>query len=142
MKTLKLNNNSLHSALVVESYIVVSAGWGQMFAMLAVKRAKSCPNQRKEREPTRTQPRPNARVYSLSEDDVNAGPSTVVTGQLPVANLSLYSLIDSGATHSFIASKVAEKLEWDRQILSYPFITITPAGDTYESTSWFRNVPI
>ena len=76
--------------------------------------AKSCPNQRREREPTRTQPRPNARVYSLSEDDVNAGPSTVVTGQLPVANLSLYTFIDSGATHSFIASKVAEKLECDR----------------------------
>ena len=104
--------------------------------------AKSCPNQKRDREPIRTQPRPNARVYSLSEDDVNTGPSTVVIGQLPIANLSLYTLIDSGATHSFIADKVVEKLEWDKQILSYPFITVTPAGDVYESTIWYRNVPI
>ena len=65
---------------------------------------KFCPNQRREKEST--QPRPNARVYSLSEDDVNVGPSTVVAGQLPVAKLFLYTPIDSGTTHSLIASKV------------------------------------
>ena len=116
-----------------------------MFVVLVEKRVtlrSPVQSKKKKREPTRTQPRPNARVYSLSEDYVNDGPSTVVTGQLPVANLSLCTLIDSSATHSFIARKVAEKLEWNRQILSCPFITITPAGDMYESISWFRNVPI
>ena len=49
------------------------------------------------------QGRPNARVYSLNKRVVETGPFTLVSGQLPISNLSLYALIDSGATHSFIA---------------------------------------
>ena len=63
-----------------------------------------------------------------------------MTGQLPVTNLSLFTLIDSGATHSFIASKIADKLEWKKECLDYPFITVTPAGDVYKSHNWFKDV--
>ena len=62
------------------------------------------------------QGRPNARVYSLNEGDVTAGPSTSVSGQLSVSNLSLYTLIDSGATHSFITFMVCDKLEGNKQV--------------------------
>ena len=88
------------------------------------------------------QKRPNARVYSLNEEDVTARPSTSVSGQFSVSNLSLYALIDSGSTYSYIASKLYHKLEGNRQIFSTPFITITPTGDTYQSTTWYKDVPI
>ena len=104
--------------------------------------AKDCRNVKKEVAPTTRPVRPNARVYSLCEGEVEAGPSTVVTGQLPVANLSLFTLIDSGATHSFIASKIADKLEWKKECLAYPFITVTSAGDVYKSHNWFKDVPV
>ena len=91
--------------------------------------AKECRNIKKEVTPTTKPVRPNARVYSLCEGEVEAGPSTVVTGQLPVANLSLFTLIDSNATHSYIARKIVYKLEWKKECLASPFITVTHAGD-------------
>ena len=97
--------------------------------------ARSCPNQKKKLTPTNKQQRTNAHVYSLYESEVAAGPSTVVTDQLPITNLSLYTLIDSGATHSFIASRLVDKLDWRKETLSQPFFTATPAGDLYESNS-------
>ena len=51
-----------------------------------------------------------------------------MTGQLPVVNLSLYTLIDSGATYSFMSRKVVDKLEGTRVELTHPFITVTSAG--------------
>ena len=86
--------------------------------------------------------RPNARVYSLNEGDIEDGPSTSVAGQLLVSNLVLYTLIDSGATHSYIAKHLSNKLEGCRKTLSTPFVTVTPAGDVYNSTAWFKDVPI
>ena len=133
VETLKLNNRSLQSALICGKLHSRECRMGANVCYACGQEChfvKSCPYKRKERKPIRTQPRPNARVYSLSEDDGNAGLSTIVTGQFPVANLFLYTLINSGVAHSFIASKVVEKLECDRQILSYPFITITLTGDT------------
>ena len=73
---------------------------------------------------------------------MEAGPSKLVTAQLPVTNLSLFTLIDSGATHSFIANKVADKLEWKKECLAYPFITMTPAGKVYKSQKWFKDVSV
>ena len=66
----------------------------------------------------------------------------MVSSQLSVSNLSLYALIDSGATHSYIASRLCDKLEGNRQIFSTPFITITPTRDAYQATTWYKDVPI
>ena len=74
---------------------------------------------------------PNARVYSLNEEDIEAGLSTSVSGQLLVSNLNLFSLIDSRVTHSYIAKRLGDKLEGNRRTLSSPFVTVTPAGDVY-----------
>ena len=78
----------------------------------------------------------------MNEGDSTTGPSTLVLGQLSVSNLPLYALIDSRATHSFIASRLCDKLEGNRQIFNTLFITTTPAGDMYQSTTWYKDVPI
>ena len=88
--------------------------------------ARNCPTQmNKMALPAPAyQGRPNARVYSQNEGDVTVGPSTSVSGQLSISNLSLYALIDLGGTHSYIASRLCDKLEGNRQIFSTIFITI------------------
>ena len=95
--------------------------------------AKECRNQPKRKAPSGNKVRPNAKVYRLEEEDFKAEPSIIVTNQLPVANLSRCTLIDSSAMHSFISRKVADKLEGTRIELTLSFITVTPAGDMYES---------
>ena len=70
--------------------------------------------------------RPNACVYSLNESAIEAGPSTFITGQIIVSNLNLYALIDSGATYSFIASRLIDRLGGKRKLMTTPFITKTP----------------
>ena len=65
-----------------------------------------------------------------------------MSGHLSVSNLSLYALIDSRSTHSYIASRLCDKLEGNRQIFSTPFITITPTRDCYQWTTWYKDVPI
>ncbi|GMN33324.1 hypothetical protein TIFTF001_044783 [Ficus carica] len=55
-------------------------------------------------------PEPQGRIYAYTKEDVQAGPSTVVIGQLPFAQQDAYVLIDSGATHSFTSPRFAKKL--------------------------------
>ena len=51
-------------------------------------------------------PEPQGRIYAYTKEDVQAGPSTVVTGQLPFAQQDVYVLFDFGATHSFTLPKL------------------------------------
>ena len=78
----------------------------------------------------------------MNEGDITAKPSTSVSGRLFVSNLSLYALIDSRATYSYIAARLCDKLEGNWQIFSTPFITITPAGDMYQLTTWYKDVSV
>ena len=66
----------------------------------------------------------------------------MVTGQLLVTNISLFTLINFGATHSFIANKIADKLEWKKECIAYPFITVTPTGEVYNYQNWFEDIPV
>ena len=50
--------------------------------------------------------------------------------------------IDSGATYSYIASRLCDKLDGNRQIFSTLFITITPTSNAYQSTTWYKDMPI
>ncbi|XP_062100945.1 uncharacterized protein LOC133806878 [Humulus lupulus] len=55
------------------------------------------------------QPKPigaTPRFYALTK---GAGTSNMVSGQLPVANNSAYALMDTGASHSFIATSYVDK---------------------------------
>ena len=78
--------------------------------------ARNYPTQSNKISPPTPAPRGrlNTRVYSLNKGVISAGLSTSVSGQLTVSNLPLYTLIDSGATHLFIASRLYDKLEGNR----------------------------
>ena len=104
--------------------------------------ARTCPEPPQQENQLEAKPKPNARVYALNKEEAEAGPSTVVTGQLPIANLLAYTLVDSGASHSYLASRLVGKIEWEAKPLSQLFCTVTPAGDMYESRLWYKDVPI
>ena len=93
--------------------------------------AHNCKNNATKATESAPRGRPITRVYSLNEGDIEVDPSTSVSGKLLVSNLNLFSLIDSGVTHSYIAKRLGDKLEGNRRTLSSPFVTVTPAGDVY-----------
>ena len=93
--------------------------------------ARNCKNNATKTIESAPHGRPNARVYNLNEGDIEAVLSKSVSGHLLVSNLNLFSLIDSGAKHSYIAMRVGDKLEGNRRTLSSPFVIVTPVGDVY-----------
>ena len=104
--------------------------------------SKVCQSSERKAPAPKEQPKANARVYSIYEDEVRAGSSTAVTGQISVASFSAYALIDSGATNSFIASRRSDQLSRNKETFSYPFVTVTPSGERYQSLYWYKDVPI
>ncbi|GMN33363.1 hypothetical protein TIFTF001_044788 [Ficus carica] len=74
-------------------------------------------------------PEPQGRIYAYTKEDVQAGPSTVVTGQLPFAQQDAYVLIDYGATHSFTLPKFAKKLGRVSDRIGKIFRTALPSGE-------------
>ncbi|KAL5554266.1 hypothetical protein UlMin_041667 [Ulmus minor] len=87
-------------------------------------------------------PETNARIFTFSRNDVEAGTSNVVTGQLFVAKMSAYVLFDSGATHSFISNSFADRLNWVRDRMNQSFHIALPSGEVLLSNYWVRHVPI
>ncbi|KAL5540899.1 hypothetical protein UlMin_043291 [Ulmus minor] len=87
-------------------------------------------------------PEPEAKIFAYTKGDVDAGTSNVVTGQLSVANLSLHVLFDSGATHSFVSSVCAGRMNRIRELISRVFRTSLPSGDVLISTHWLRAIPV
>ncbi|KAL5569524.1 hypothetical protein UlMin_026099 [Ulmus minor] len=87
-------------------------------------------------------PEPEAKIFAYTKGDVDAGTSNVVTGQLPVANLPLHVLFDSGATHSFVSSVCASRMNRIRELISRVFRTSLPSGDVLISTHWLRAIPV
>ncbi|KAL5543374.1 hypothetical protein UlMin_007158 [Ulmus minor] len=87
-------------------------------------------------------PEPEAKIFAYTKGDVDAGTSNVVTGQLSVANLSLHVLFDSGATHSFVSSVCASRMNRVRELITRTLRTSLPSGDVLISTHWLRVIPI
>ncbi|KAL5537339.1 hypothetical protein UlMin_046267 [Ulmus minor] len=87
-------------------------------------------------------PEPEAKIFAYTKGDVDAGTSNVVTGQLSVANLPLHVLFDSGATHSFVSSVCASRMNRIRELISRVFRTSLPSGDVLISTHWLRAIPV
>ena len=69
-----------------------------------------------------------ARVFTLTQAEAEASPS-VVTGQLSSAGSPFTVLIDSGATHSFVSSKVIDRLCRPSEYCTSGFGTIFPTGE-------------
>ena len=74
-------------------------------------------------------PEPQGRIYAYTKEDVQAGPSTVVTGQLPFAQQDAYVLFNSGATHSFTSPRFAKKLGKGSDRIGRTFRTALPSGE-------------
>ncbi|KAL5537606.1 hypothetical protein UlMin_045704 [Ulmus minor] len=89
-----------------------------------------------------SQQKTNARVFTLTQDEVNAGSSNVVTGQLSISGSYAYTLIDSGASHSFASSTFVDKLSVPYEKMSNALNIILPSGDVLLSTYWLKETPI
>ncbi|GMN33781.1 hypothetical protein TIFTF001_041958 [Ficus carica] len=57
-------------------------------------------------------PEPHGRIYAYTKEDVQAGPSTVVTGQLPFAQQDAYVLIHL----SLLRNEVEEVIELEEHL--------------------------
>ncbi|KAL5561756.1 hypothetical protein UlMin_031503 [Ulmus minor] len=91
---------------------------------------------------TLVSPEPNAKIYTYAKGDAEVGTSNVVTGQLYVANMTTYALFDSGATHSFISTVHANRLDRRKDTIPQTFRTSLPSGEVLLSVYWLRTVPI
>ena len=76
-----------------------------------------------------------ARVFTLTQAEAEASPS-VVTGQLSSAGSPFTVLIDSGATHSFVSSKVLDRLCRPSEYSIAGFGTIFPTRELVVSRRW------
>ncbi|KAL5575240.1 hypothetical protein UlMin_016939 [Ulmus minor] len=85
---------------------------------------------------------PNARIFSITKEEAEAGSSTVVAGQLSIAGTPAYALIDSGATHSFASPMFVEKIGRLTDRLEEIFSTLLPSGATLLSDSWLQATPV
>ena len=52
-------------------------------------------------------PIPQARLYTYTNTDAAVSTSNVVAGQTSLASYDMYTLFDSGASHSIISTKLA-----------------------------------
>ncbi|KAL5560764.1 hypothetical protein UlMin_036975 [Ulmus minor] len=87
-------------------------------------------------------PGTNARVFTMTKQEGEAEPSTIVSGQLIVASIPAYVLIDSGATHSFASETFASQINKFHFKFDGMFSTTLPSGEVIFSTCWLRAVPM
>ena len=70
------------------------------------------------------------------------GTSKVVAGQISIAHTSAYTLIDSGASHSFVSSTFVKKLDMLADLLDEMCIVSLPSAENLTSLFSFKVVPI
>jgi hypothetical protein len=88
-------------------------------------------------------PRPNAsgRVYVLSKQEAdNTG--TVITGTLSLQCVPVHVLFDSGASHSFISSSMARKLQLEPNPTPDAFAIGLPTGEVIRCPTMHRECPL
>ena len=85
---------------------------------------------------------PSTWIFTFTKNDVEAGKSNVVTGQLLITNTLAHVLIYSGATHSFALCKFAEYVLHDCDVLRQSFSTSLPYGKILFSSHWLRAIPM
>ena len=104
---------------------------------------KDCPKGKstKDAEPKQDGTFVPARVFALTQKEAETS-NSVVTGQIPIANLLCNVLVDSGATHSFISTCMIEKIGRPREVFPIGFSTMLPSGEMMTSKGWVRAVPM
>ena len=101
---------------------------------------KHCPQLKKEDKKTADSFTPS-RVFHLTQSEATDS-KTVVTGQLSFAGTFLSVLFDSGATHSFVATRVMDSLCRPGSELDRPKVVILPRGDRVVSRRGIRALPV
>ena len=75
-----------------------------------------------------TEPRTQARVYAVTQQDADAAPD-VVTGIISILDHDAYTLVDPGATHSFASKPFLDRCQIETQPLEGRMRVSLPAGD-------------
>ena len=75
-----------------------------------------------------TEPRTQARVYAVTQQDADAAPD-VVTGIISILDHDAYTLVDPGATHSFESKPFLDRFQIETQPLEGSMRVSLPAGD-------------
>ena len=75
-----------------------------------------------------TEPRTQARVYDVTQQDANAAPD-VVTGIISILEHDAYTLVDPGATDSFASKTFLDRFQIETQPLEGRMRVSLPAGD-------------
>ena len=75
-----------------------------------------------------TEPRTQARVYAVIQQDADAAPD-VVTGIISILDHDAYTLVDLGAMHSFASKPFLDRFQIETQPLEGSMRVSLPAGD-------------
>ena len=75
-----------------------------------------------------TEPRTQARVYTVTQQDADAAPD-VVTGIISILDHDAYTLVDPGATHSFASKPFLDHFQIETQPLEGRMRVSLPARD-------------
>ncbi|XP_060973967.1 uncharacterized protein LOC133039156 [Cannabis sativa] len=103
---------------------------------------KDCPQLKKEESKPEAKPAPApARVFAITQADAAASPS-VVTGQLLINDFVYTIFFDSGATRSYVSSRVLDQLDRPGDIFETGFGTLLPNGELIITRKWVRSVLI
>ena len=85
-----------------------------------------------------TEARTQARVYAVTQQDVDAAPD-VVTGIISILDHDAYTLVDPGATHSFASKHFLDRFQIETQPLEGCMRVSLPAGDPLFSDKVVRD---
>ena len=80
-------------------------------------------------------------MYALTQGEAKAGTSKVVAGQISIAHTSAYTLIDFGASYSFVSATFVKKLDMVPDFLDEMCIASLPLGENLSSRFSFKVVP-
>ena len=85
-----------------------------------------------------TEPRTQARVYVVTQQDADAAPN-VVTGIISILDHDAYTLVDPGATHSFASKPFLDLFQIETQPLQGRMRVSLPVGDPLLADIVVRN---
>lgn len=90
------------------------------------------------KEPER---RGNARFFALAQQE-DANDSDTITGMLYILGTPVVVLFDSGASHSFISTKLCELMNIDCEVENLALNISIPSGDNIKTNRLVRNMKL
>jgi len=93
------------------------------------------------RRPKNQEGRTQVRVYHMTYEDVGAVPD-VVAGTLQLDTMQVYALINPGASHSFVCSRIVNNLHVLSSNLGVGVTVSTPLGENIHIDDIYRGVKL